>query len=199
MPFGRGLRILWIASLVLAGVCGFAYGWENRLENPPMLNMIKGKEPPELVLLRKGRYDEAAKTILDSISDEKEAPFKYQEVATIYAVRAAKDPSKRERWAQRAAFYEAKSVTASGNEPIILMGAASGLDHIGDVSGEPCEYYTTAIQYAQQAMDGLKSDAIYIGDDKTPTKPLRDDVGKLLDKLQGKIKTRCSGKRDIGR
>jgi hypothetical protein len=159
-----------------------------------MLTTIKGKESPELVLLRRGRYDEAVKTILDSIKGEKKDCFRYEQVAIVYAVRAAKDPSNRERWAQQAAFYEAKSVTAGGNEPTSLISAASGLDHIGDVSGQPCAYYTTASQYAQQAMDGLKGDAIYIGDERTPTKPLRDDVGKLLDRLQAKIKTQCTNK-----
>jgi hypothetical protein len=109
LPFGRGLRLLWIASLVLAALCGFAYGWEDRLENPPMLTMIKGKEPPEVVLLRKGRYEEAVKIILDSIKDDKKDYFRYQQVATVYAVRAANDPSNRERWAQQAAFYRQRA------------------------------------------------------------------------------------------
>lgn len=185
---------MWIGSLILVAVCGFAYGWENRLENPPMLITVKANEPPELMLLRKGRYDEAVKTILESIKNGKGDFLRYQEIATVYAVRAAKDPSNRERWAQQAAFYETKSVAVSGSEPISLMGAASGLDHVGDVSDDPCRYYKTASQYAQQAMDGLKGDAIYIGDEKTPTKPLRGDAGKLLDRLQAKIKTKCSGK-----
>lgn len=159
-----------------------------------MLVTIKGKEPPGLALLRKGRYDEAVKTILSSIKDEKRDCLRYQEVAAVYTARAAKDPSNRETWAQQAAFYEAKSVAASGNEPVILISAASGLDHVGDVSAQPCGYYKMASQDAQHAMDGLKSDAIYIGDEKTPTKPLRDDAGKLLDGLQGKIKSKCSSK-----
>lgn len=83
--------MLWTASLVVAAICGFAYGWEERLENPLMLTTIKGKEPPELLLLRKGRYEEAAKIILDSIKDEKKDYFRYQDVATVYAVRAAED------------------------------------------------------------------------------------------------------------
>src|SRR5260370_40603392 len=62
-------RKLWVSSLLLTALCGFAYGWKEREENPPPIITIE-KEPPETRLLKKGRYDEAAKAILDSIKDE---------------------------------------------------------------------------------------------------------------------------------
>ena len=63
-------RKLWVGSLFLTALCGFAYGWKERDENPPPIITIE-KEPPEIRLLKKGRYDEAAKAILDSIKDER--------------------------------------------------------------------------------------------------------------------------------
>ena len=90
-------RKLWLGSLVLATVSGFAYGWKQRELNPLPI-ITKGEEPPEYRLLKKGRYDEAAKAVLDSIKDERKDYRKYQDLATIYYARAAKDPANREKW-----------------------------------------------------------------------------------------------------
>jgi hypothetical protein len=65
--FSSDWRKLWIGSLVLASLGGFTYGWKQRSENPPFIITRKAEEPPEVKLLRKGRYDDAAKAVLDSI------------------------------------------------------------------------------------------------------------------------------------
>ena len=108
-----GWRKLWISPLLLAAPCGFIYGWQRRTENPPFNITIKTEDPPEFKLLKKGRYDEAAKVTLDSIKDEKKDYFKYQSVAVVYYTRAVKDPPNREKWAAQAAFYIDKSVSAA--------------------------------------------------------------------------------------
>jgi hypothetical protein len=192
--FSSNRRKLWIGSLLLAALCGFAYGWERRLENPPYVIAIKGEEPPEEKLLKKGRYDEAAKAILDSIKDEKKDYFRYQTVADVYGARASKDPSNRDKWAEQAAFYIDKSVSLAPDDVTNRMSAAFNFDYIGDVSGQPCTYYEKATQNAQYAMSELKSDSIFVGDEKFPTQPLRDDLGKLLGKVRGKIETKCTNR-----
>jgi hypothetical protein len=192
--FSRHWRKIWIGSLVLVALCGFAYGWERRLENPPYVTTIKGKELPEVGLLKKGRYDEATKAILDSIKDEKKDYFKYQSVAVIYGARAVKDSSNREKWLGQAAFYVDKSVSLAPDDFTNLMSAAFNFDHIGDVSDQPCSYYQKASQYTRDAMSKLKGDSIFVEDDKIPTQPIRDDLGKLLGKVRGKIEARCSNK-----
>jgi len=70
---------------VLAGLFGFGYGWKQARDNP-LIGMTKTKiiEPPEVKLLKKGRYNEAAKAILDSIKDEKKDSWRYQSVAAVY-------------------------------------------------------------------------------------------------------------------
>jgi hypothetical protein len=95
---------LWIISLLLTALFGFAYGWSQREENPPH-SITREKEPPEYRLLKKGRYDEAAKTILESIKDERKDYRRYQDVATVYYARAAKDPANREKWIDQASSY----------------------------------------------------------------------------------------------
>jgi hypothetical protein len=192
--FNLGWRKLWISSLLLAAPCGFIYGWQRRIENPPFNITIKTEEPPEVKLLRKGRYDEAAKTTLDSIKDEKKDYFKYQSVAAVYYTRAVRDPANRDKWAAQAAIYEDKSVSLAPDDSINLMLAASGIDHIGDVSSQGCPYYEKARNYAQDAMSQLKGDGIFVGDEKMPTQPIRNEVGKLLGTLQGKIETKCPSK-----
>lgn len=187
-------RKVWIGSLVLAALCGFTYGWKQRSENPPFVITKKTEEPPEIKLLRKGRYDDAAKATLDSIKDEKKDYFKYQSVAAIYGARAVKDPSNRERWVEQAAFYVGKSVSLAPNDSINLTAAAFGIDQIGDISSQGCPYYEKARHYAQDAMSQLKSDSIFVGDEKMPTQPIRDELGKFLTSLQGKIKTKCANK-----
>jgi hypothetical protein len=189
-----GWRKLWIGSLVLAALCGFIYGWKQRSENPPFIITGKAEEPPEMKLLRKGRYDDAAKAALDSIKDEKKDYFKYQSVAAIYATRAVKDPSNREKWAQEAASYLARSVSLAPDDSMNLMTAAFGTDRIGDISSQGCPYYEKARHYAQDAMTQLKSDSIFVGDEKMPTQPIRDEFGKFLKSLQDKIETKCANK-----
>jgi hypothetical protein len=192
--FSPGWRKLWIGSLVLAALCGFIYGWKQRSENPPFIVTRTTEEPPELKLLRKGRYDDAAKVILDSIKDEKKDYFKYQSVAAIYAARAAQDPPNREKWTGQAAFYVGKSVSLAPDDSINLMTAAFGIDRIGDISNQGCPYYEKARQYAQDAMTQLKSDSILVADEKMPTQPIRDELGKFQKRLHGKIETKCPNK-----
>jgi hypothetical protein len=192
--FSRHWRKLWIASLVLVALGGFAYGWERRLENPPYVIATKAEESPEIRLLKKGRYDEAAKAILDSIKDEKKDYFKYQSVAVVYGTRAAADPANRDKWAEQAAFYVDKSVSLAPDNFANRMSAAFNFDHIGDVSGEPCAYYEKANQNAQDAMSDLKGDSVFVGDEKIPTQPIRDDLGELLGKVRGKIESKCRNK-----
>lgn len=192
--FSPNSRKLWIGSLVLAALCGFIYGWQQRSENPPFIITRKSEELPEIKLLRKGRYDDAAKAALDSIKDERKEYFKYQTVAAIYGARAVKDPSNREKWAEQAAFYVGKSVSLAPDNSMNLMEAAFGIDHIGDISGQGCPYYEKARHYAQDAMSQLKSDSIFAGDEKMPTQPIRDELGKFQKSLQSKIETKCANK-----
>jgi hypothetical protein len=192
--FSPGWRKLWISSLLLAAVCGFIYGWKQRFENPPFNITIKTEEPPEVKLLRKGRYDEAAKVTLDSIKVEKKDYFKYQSVAAVYYARAIRDPSNREKWAEQASFYVDKSVSLAPDDFVNLMGAAFGVDRIGDISSQGCPYYEKARNYARDAMSQLKNDSIFVGDEKMPTQPIRNEIGKLLGTLQGKIETKCASK-----
>ena len=192
--FSPDWRKLWISSLLLAALCGFAYGWKRRSENPPFVIARKTEEPPEVKLLRNGRYDEAAKAALDSIKDEKKDYFKYYSVVAVYGARAVKDPSNREKWVEQAAFYVDKSVSLAPDDSINSMDAAFNMDRIGDISNQSCPYYEKARQYALDAMSQLKSDSIFVGDEKMPTQPIRDEIGKLLKKLQGKIEARCTNK-----
>ena len=186
-------RKLWISSLLLTALFGFAYGWKQRDENPPPL-ITKGKESPEYRLMKKGRYDEAAKAILESIRDEKKDYMKYQEVATIYYARAVKDPANREKWIEQASSYVDKSVNLAPTDPINQMLAAFYVDRIGDASSQPCAYYTKAGEYAKQAINELQNDSVFVGDEKMPTQPIRDEIGKLLTSLQGKTATKCANK-----
>lgn len=192
--FSTNWRKLWIGSLVLAALCGFIYGWKRRSENPPFIITRKTEEPPELNLLRKGRYDDAAKAALDSIKDEKKDYFKYQSVSAIYAARAVQDPSNREQWAGQAAFYLGKMVSLAPDDSMNLMTAAFGTDRIGDISSQGCPYYEKARHYAQDAMTQLRSDSISVGDEKMPTQPIRDELGKFQKSLQSKIETKCPNK-----
>lgn len=186
-------RKLWTSSLLLTALFGFAYGWRQREENPSPIIRI-GKEPPEYRLLKRGRYDEAAKAILDSIKDEKKDHMQYQSVATVYYARAAKDPANREKWIEQASSYVDKSVSLAPTDPMNLMFAAIYTDRIGDASGQPCVYYGKAGKYAQEAINELKNDSIFVGNEKMPTQPIRDEIGKLLKTLQGKTETKCTNK-----
>jgi len=185
---------LGVASLALAAVGGFLYGWEQRLENPPFVMTRKAEESPEIKLLRRGRYDEAAKAILQSIKDEKKEYFKYQSVAAVYGARAVKDPANREKWVQQAASYINKSVTLAPTNPINFLEAASGTRRLGDISGQGCTYYEKARQYAQTGMDQLKSDCIFVSDERIPTQPIRNEFSKLLGALETKTEAMCGQK-----
>lgn len=188
-------RKLWICSLVLAGLFGFGYGWKQASDNP-LLGMPKTKiiEPPEVKLLRKGRYDEAAKAILDSIKDEKKDSWRYQSVAAVYYARAQNDPTNREKWLAEADSYIGKSIDLSQSDAVNLMSGAVALERVGDSSSQPCPYYEKANVYAQSALAQLKSDSMFAGDEKIPTQPIRDDIEKHINALNGKTKTKCLNK-----
>jgi hypothetical protein len=181
-------------SLLLAALCGFIYGWRHRSENPPSINTITTEEPPEMKLLRKGRYDEAVKVTLDSIKDERTDYSRYQMVANIYYARSIKDPPNREKWTEQVVFYVDKSVRLAPNDSINLLAAAFALDRVGDISSQACSYYEKARHYAQDARSQLQSDRIVLGDEKMPTQPIRDEVEKFLRRLQDKVEAKCTSK-----
>jgi hypothetical protein len=187
-------RKLWVASLAFAALCGFFYGWRQRSENPPFVITRKAEDPPEIRLLRKGRYDEAAKAALESIKDEKKEYFKYQGVAAVYAARAVKDPTNREKWAGQAALYIDKSVSLAPTDSINLLEAALSIERIGDISGQSCPYYERAREYAQNGMSQLKDDCIFVSEERVPTQPIRNEFSKLLGTLQSKIAASCGQK-----
>ncbi len=145
-------------------------------------------------MLRKGRYDQAAQAALESIKDEKKEYFKYQSVAAVYAARAVKDPTNREKWAGQAALYIHKSVSLAPADSINLLEAALSTERIGDISGQGCPYYEKGRQYAQTGMSQLKGNCIFVSDERVPTQPVRNEFGKLLSTLQSKIEATCAQK-----
>jgi hypothetical protein len=74
------------------------------------------------------------------------------------------------------------------------MFAAFHIDRIGDASSQPCVYYARAGIYAQGAMNELQNDSIFVGEEKMPTQPIRDEIRKLLTSLDGKNATKCANK-----
>ena len=187
-------RMLFGASILVAVVCGFLYGWNQRAENPPFVTVIRSDDPPEMKLLRKGRYDEAVTAVLDSIKDEKKDYLRYQTVAVIYYSRAQHDPPNREKWAAQAATYVDKSVSLAPHDFLNLMEAASMFDHLGDASSQSCADYEKAQRYAQDSVSDLKGDSVVAGDEKMPSQPIREAVEKLLKKIQGKMQSKCESK-----
>jgi tetratricopeptide (TPR) repeat protein len=151
-------------------------------------------EPPEVKLLRKGRYDEAAKAILDSIKDEKKDSWKYQSVAAVYYARAQSEPTSREKWLAEANRYVEKSIDLSPDDFVNLMSGAFGIERIADSSSQPCPYYAKATEYARDALAQLKGDSISVGNEKMPTEPIRADIEKHLSGLNDKVKTKCPDK-----
>jgi hypothetical protein len=184
-------RKLWVLSLILTGLFAFSYGWEQNSKNPwPPATKIT--EPPEVKLLRKGRYEEAARAILDSIKDEKKDSWRYQSVAAVYFARAENDRPNQEKWYEEANRYIDKSAALSADDPVNLMSAAFGLERIGDFSSRPCPYYEKATKYAEEAMSQLKADSIFVGDEKMPTQPVRDEIEKHLKDLESKNRAKCA-------
>jgi hypothetical protein len=183
--------MLWAGSLGLAVLSGFSYGWRQRSENPPLVITRRAEEPPETKLLRKRRYDEAVKAALESIKDEKTEYLEYRSVAAIYAVRAVKDPSNREKWLGEASRYTDKIVNLAHADSIDFLVAASSTDRLGDLSSQSCPYYEKARQYAQSGISKLNGDCIFVGDERVPTQPIRNDFEKLLSRLQSKTEAKC--------
>ena len=186
---------LWISSLVVAALFGFGYGWKRARDNP-IFGMTQAKvvEPPEVKLLRKGRYDEAANAILDSIKDEKKDSWRYQSVAAVYYARAQNEPTSREKWLAEANSYIEKSIDLSPDDFVNLMSGAFGIERIGDSSSRSCPYYAKATEHARSALAQLKGDSVSAGDEKIPTEPIRADIEKHINGLNDKIKTKCPDK-----
>ena len=186
---------LWISSLVVAALFGFGYGWKRSRDNP-IFGMTQAKvvEPPEVRLLRKGRYDEAANAILDSIKDEKKDSWRYQSVAAVYYARAQNEPTSREKWLAEANSYIEKSIDLSPDDFVNLMSGASGIERIGDSSSRSCPYYAKATEHARSALAQLKGDSVSVGDEKIPTESIRAEIEKHINGLNDKIKTKCPDK-----
>lgn len=190
---GANFRRMWIGSLLVVAIAAFGYGWEHRAGNPPLIVIGKSSVAPELKLVEKGRYDDAVRAVLDTIHDEKKDHAQYEIVATIYALRAAKEPANREKWNKQAAFYIEKQVSLGGDDALNLIVAAHDSEAIGDNSSDSCFYYGNAKRYAQGALDALQGDSIWVHDEKMPAKPLRDGVGQILKSIQDKMETKKCG------
>ena len=146
---------------------------------------------PVFEAAKQGHYDEAVQGALAEIHDEHKDYFLYEEVVTVYLMRAYKDESHREEWAQHAVSYIDKMVFLAPNDIPNLLSAAHDYERAGDLSKNGCSSYEKAAKLCHSLTSLLQPESFMVRDSKFPTKPLRRENDALLGRLTEKQQSWC--------
>jgi len=152
------------------------------------------KEVPNPVFesAKHGRYDEAVQEALAQIHDESKDYYHYEEVVTVYLMRAYKDEPRRVQWVEQAAQYTDKFASLGASDPANLFAAAYDYERAGDLSKNGCPYYEKAAKLSEKLDSFLKDESIMVKDWKFPTKYLRPSNDALHRRLAEKLDSWCS-------
>jgi tetratricopeptide (TPR) repeat protein len=141
-----------------------------------------------------GHYDEAIKLALTDVNRDPNNWFGYEQVVTVYLMRAYKDEPHREEWVQQALSYIDKMVSLAPKEPANLFSAGYNYERAGDLSKNGCPSYEKAAQLCHNLNSLLQADSLMVKDWKFPTKPLRRDNDALSKRVAVKLESWCSVK-----
>lgn len=130
--------------------------------------------------LQRGQYDEAVQVGMKALRHQPGDELILQEIATVYLVRAQKEPQQKEQWLTRAVLYtdQALSLNSKNRDAagVQLFQHARTYELVGDLSTtERCTRYTQAQKLLEERIPLLQGDNLTLEGRTFPLAPLRKE------------------------
>jgi hypothetical protein len=146
--------------------------------------------------LKRGQYDDAVQVGLRALHSQPSDELILEEIATVYLVRAQKQPEQREQWVAKAVSYtdklllNSKDTDAAG---IHLLQHPRSHEIAGDLSAaERCAHYEHARKLVEDRVSSLQGDHLTLERKDYPLAPLRKENEKVLAEVKAKAeKAEC--------
>ena len=142
--------------------------------------------------IKKGRYDDAVRVGLQSLQNGPSDESVYQQIASVYLIRAQKDdPSQRERWVAMAVSNIEKALSLNSRDKDVagvhLFLDAQSFKVAGDLSTTGrCAYYQRATQLLEDRVPLLEDDQLTLEGKAYPLAPLRKENERTLADVKGR-------------
>jgi tetratricopeptide (TPR) repeat protein len=147
--------------------------------------------------MKRGRYDDAVQVGLHALRNQPSDELILEEIATVYLVRAQKEPEQREHWVATALSYTDKALLLNSKDRdaagVHLFQHARSYEMAGDLSAaERCADYERARKLLENRVSLLQGDHLTLEGKDYPLGPVRKENEKALAEVKAKAeKAEC--------
>lgn len=148
--------------------------------------------------MQEGRYEDAIQIGLNALRNNSGDELVYQEIATIYFIRAQKDPKQRDEWVKKGVLYSEKALSLNSKTRDVagvhLLQHAKNFERAGDLSSDDrCIYYQRARKLLQDRVPLLAGQQLTIDGRSFALAPLRKENEKVLTEVDEKLAQAACG------
>jgi len=134
---------------------------------------------------KQGRYEDAIQVGLHALQNQPSDEIIYEGIATIYLVRAQKEPDQREQWVGKAVAYAEKALSLNSRDRDVagvhLFQDGRTFEVAGDLSTSGrCGYFERARKILEGRTLPLQGDQVTLEGRSYPLAPLRRENDKIL-------------------
>lgn len=140
---------------------------------------------------KQGRYDDAIQVGIKALENKPTDELVYQQIATVYLIRAGKDDALRDQWVSKAISYTEKALSLNSKDKDVagvhVLLEALSFESAGDLSSaERCAYYQRARKLLTDRIPLLQGEQLTIEGKAYPLAPLRKENDKIVARIAEK-------------
>jgi tetratricopeptide (TPR) repeat protein len=141
--------------------------------------------------VKQGRYEDAIQVGLQSLKNAPSDELIYEGIATVYLLRARKEPDQAEQWVSKAVSSTDKALSLNSKDSDVagvhLLQDAQSFEVAGDLSSaQRCAYYERAKKILESRVPLLQGDHITLEGRAFPLAPLRKENDRKLEEVRVK-------------
>jgi tetratricopeptide (TPR) repeat protein len=145
--------------------------------------------------IKKGQYDDAVQIGLQALRNQPSDELILEEIATVYLVRAQKEPEQREQWVAKAVSYADRALLLNSKDRdaagVHLLHHARSYEMSGDLSAsDRCAHYEKALELLEARAPLLQGDHLTLEGKVFPLDPPRKENEKVLAEVKEKSEVR---------
>ncbi|MGA8762834.1 MAG: hypothetical protein WB562_08220 [Candidatus Sulfotelmatobacter sp.] len=141
--------------------------------------------------MKRGQYDDAVQIGLQALRNQPSDELILEEIATVYLVRAQKEPEQRDQWVAKAVSYADRALLLNSKDRdaagVHLLHHARSYEMAGDLSAaDRCSHYEKARELLEARTPLLQGDHLSLEGRIFPLDPLRKENEKVLAEVKNK-------------
>jgi tetratricopeptide (TPR) repeat protein len=138
---------------------------------------------------KEGEYDKAVRAGLQALRNRPSDDYIYQQISSVYLIRAQVDMTQREHWIDEASFYIEKALSVHSKDEDVagveLFQIAKTLEQAGNLSTTSrCKYLQHAKSLLENRRQLLHGDQLVLEGKSYPLGPLRNENEKALTEVE---------------